>query len=241
MRKGFFVLAAWLAVMVVPMGPVRATVISLDTGIDVGGLPGSTVDFTFSATNTPGDVTNWSGWFLGIQVLPSGPTTGSVTLNALLNPAVNPSLTEPLEISGPGPLIPLASGVSLNGSTDFRSIGIITDPEVDLIFPGSATLNLATLPVTLSGDASGTWNVYVVQQNTTFLKSYYVDELAADLFFGNLPPAATVGESYSIQVGSISVVPEPTGGVLAVLGGGGVAAIAGLRRLRRPRGRTRAW
>jgi len=235
MRKGFFVVAAWLAVMVVPSGPAHAAVINLDTGINVVGLPGSTVDFTFSATNDAGDVTNWSGWFLGIQVLPSGSTTGGITLNPLASPVVNPSLTGNLEVSGPGPSIPLASGISLNGSTDFRSIGIITDPEVNLTFPGSATLNLATLPVTLSADASGTWNVYVVQQPVAFLKSYYVDADATDLVFGNAQPPTLVADSYAIQVGSISVVPEPTGITLGVLGAGAAGVMTHIRRRRQKR------
>ena len=94
---------------------------------------------------------------------------------------------------------------------------------------GKTPYNMGTLGFSASGTASGTWDLYVVQQGGVFFRSFWANGSLADEDFSNLPRGA--GNS-SILIGTINVVPEPGTLSLAALGLGFLLC-AGLVRRRR--------
>ena len=197
----------------------NASVLVLETGKSLSLSPSTSGSITFSAGNDAGDITaDFAGWTLGIQLLPSGTTTGTLTLGTLTQPVSNPMPTGTLSISQPS-LLTLANSAIINTSTSFYQIAVDTiDPILGTVL-GNTSYNLGTLDISASANASGTWNLYAVQQGGSFAQSYWSGSLT-DSDFGNLPSGA--GNS-SILIGTVSVtaVPEPTatwvmGGCLAV-------------------------
>jgi hypothetical protein len=207
----------------------RATTLSLETGKSLDLLPSESGSITLSFTNNAGDITsNFLAWTLGIQVLPAGPVTNSITLGTLAQ-----SVTNPMPIGGfPDIIQPtlttLAGGGTINGLTNFYQIGMQTT-----VFPGTVlsdtSYNMGTLGITASAGASGTWNLYAIQQGGVNFQSFWANGSLADEDFANLPRGA--GNS-SILIGTINVVPEPGTLSLAALGLGFLLC-AGLVRRRR--------
>jgi hypothetical protein len=201
----------------------NASVLVLETGKSLSLSPSSSGTITFSAGNDAGDITaDFLGWTLGIQLLPSGTTTGSLTLGSLTQPVSNPmpdgsagsiTITQPSTFT-------LANSASINNSTTYSQIAIeFVDPLLGTVL-SNTSYNLGTLSINSSANASGTWNLYAVQQAGGFHQSYWTDGSLTDNDFGNLPRGA--GNS-SILIGTVSItgVPEPTqtwvmGGCLAV-------------------------
>jgi hypothetical protein len=199
--------------------PASATTLSLDTGKSLVLNPGTSGSMTFSFTNNPGDINdNFLAYTLGIQVLPAGVVSGTVTLGTLTQPVTNPMPIGTLDFTQPT-LATLKSSGTINGTTNFYNINAATTTALGTVL-GSTSYNLGTLGFTASGGAAGTWNVYVIQQGGADFQSYWTDGSILDSDFGNLPRGA--GNS-SLLVGTITAVPEP--GSLAVAGVAGMMAM----------------
>jgi hypothetical protein len=191
-----------------------ATTLTLDTGKSLTLLQGGSGLFTFSASNDAGDITNnFFGWNIGFQVLPSGVTSGSLNVEELFQPSVNPAVAGDLEFIQPDQVLLLANSASINGSTNFRSMSI-NSLDTLATLQGSTSYNLGNVSFSATLDAAGTWNVYAVQQADPFAKTFWTNGSLADVQFGNLPQSA--GDS-SVLIGTISVtaVPEPSSLLLA--------------------------
>lgn len=204
-RLSIAVLAA--AMLTTFSSPSPASTLTLDTGKSVTLLQGTSGTFTFSATNDAGAITDdFLGWAIGFQVLPSGSTSGLITVGALSSPAVNPMPIGTVQLIQPG-LFPLANSASLNGSPNFYAMGMTSEDTLGSLAEFTS-YNLANVALSASGDAVGTWNVYAVQQAGAFIKTFWNNAATADVTFGNLPQS---GNS-SILIGTVTVtaVPEPS-------------------------------
>lgn len=220
--------ATAFCIQIVPAG---ATVLSLDTGKSLSLSPSTSGNLTFSFTNNDGDITaNFLNWTLGIQVLPSGSVSGNVTLGTLAQSATAPMPIGAFPDTIQPTLLMLAGAATINGSTDFYQIGMQTTVALGTVL-GNATYNMGTLGITASAGAFGTWNVYAIQQGTPH-QSFWTNGSLTEVDFGNLPRSA--GDS-SIQLGTITVVPEPNSLALAALGVGVVTCFLYSRRRRVPR------
>ena len=208
--------------------PASATTLSLDTGKSLSLQPSTTGSMTFSFTNNAGSITDFLSWTLGIQVLPSGSASGTLTLGTLSIPVVNPMPTSFVDGTQPT-LATLANSGTINNSTQYYQISI-QGPGTETIL-GNTSYNMGTLGFTASGAAAGTWNVYAVQQAGVFAESYWFNDSITDTDFGNLPRGA--GNS-SILLGTVTVsaVPEP-GSLAAAAVTGGIAACCAWRRRRK--------
>lgn len=195
---------AFGAALVVPgVSQSNAASLVLDTGKSAVITAGTSTAFGFSTTNADaGNVTNFYSWTLGIQVLPTIGSTGTVSVGSLTSAATNPMPVGSISITQPT----LASlGASINGSTNYYSMGIETTDTLGTLVSGNS-YNLGSLTVNASINATGTWNVYAVQQNTPLQRSYWTDETITDNAFGNL--AFGQGNT-SLLLGTITAVPEP--------------------------------
>jgi hypothetical protein len=104
-------------------------------------------------------------------------------------------------------------GTSINGSPNYYSMGIETTDTLGTLVSGSS-YNLGSLTVNASINATGTWNLYAVQQNTPLQRTYWTDGLINDTAFSNLP----LGQgNISILLGTITAVPEPSVAVFAAI------------------------
>lgn len=206
-------LCATLAALVMA-GPAGATTISLDTGKSLSVSPGASGTFTFSATNDAGAITSdFLGWTMGIQLLPSGTTVGTMTIGALAQSLTNPMPTGVVDISQPA-LQTLALSGTINGLTEYYLIGMAAT-EVLGSLSGNTSYNLGDLTVNASANAQGTWNVYAVQQGGSFYKTYWTNSTLTDVDFGNLVRGPQ-GTNNSILIGTVTAVPEPS--TIALLG-----------------------
>jgi len=206
---------------------VSAATLSLETGKFLELQPGGSGSLTLSLSNDAGNVTNFNGWVVGIQFLPTLGSTGSIALTSLTQPAVNPAVT-----NNPGnPFID--PGVELfdsegdplfvNGSDLFTSVSITSGlPSNTQVLSGSTSYNLGTLTFSASGDAQGTWNLFAINPNELDgQKSWWYTNGLNTVSYGNLTMPGAGSPANSLQLGTISVVPEPGGVVLA---GSAVAA-----------------
>lgn len=203
---GFFLLLASIA-------PASATTLTLGTSTSLSLQPGETGNFTFSATNDAGAITNFLGWAIGFQMVPVDSPTGSLTVGFLTQPVVAPMPPGGIDFTQPN-LVTLGSNAVINGQTQFWSIGASANDDVQTV-NSLATYNLGSVAFTASLDATpgSTWQIHAVQQAGSFIKSYWTDDNFADAVFGNWP-SAPVGNT-SVQIGTISVVPEPSSLMLA--------------------------
>jgi len=231
MHRSIICLPAWLAAWLVPAflaGPLQAATLSLDTGASLSLQPGGTGSLTLALSNDAGDVTNFNGWVLGIQYLPATGATGSLTLQSLTQPLINPAVTN----SPASPLLdPDVEMVNfdgdplfVNGSDFFTTISITSANSNSVqTLAGSTTYNLGTLTFAASPDALGTWNLFAINPNADDgERTYWYSNGLNSFSYGNLPIAAAGEPANSIQLGTISVVPEP--GSLMLVGSAIVAA-----------------
>jgi hypothetical protein len=195
------------------MVPAAATTMTLDTGKLLELQPGQSDNFTFSATNGATEITNLIGWAIGFQVVPIGAPTGSLTVGLLSKPAVSPMPAGEVDLGQPSLGI-LANSAVENGSPNFWGISAAALDDIQIV-NASANYNLGSVNFTLSANATAgdSWGIYAVQQPSTFIKSFWSDDELNPIGFGNwetLP--SPVG---SVQIGTITAVPEPSSLVLA--------------------------
>lgn len=188
---------------------------------------GTTGTLAISVTNVGTSAISLTGLSIGLQLIPDGGPTGSLTLDDFLgtgtawtNPATLPPFGDDLQLG------------DLNGTPSFFQMSITGDYE---LLP-SSTAVLGTVEFTASGDALGTWKLWVVNEWVDgFFPGTAVDD---DGFnqqqFANL--LATEGSlGVTLQIGDIVVAPVPEPSTLAILG----AAAAVLGGMRVVRARTR--
>lgn len=210
----------------------QSATINLDTGKTASVSPGASGAMTFSVTNVDaGNVTDFLGWVMGFQLIPAGGNTGTLSSGSLTAATSDPMPVGTVSVSQPsnGTL-----GTAINSTLSFQSMGIDSTDTLGTVVSGNS-YNLGTLAFTASGDASGAWTVFAVQENSPGLKTYYLDGSANPTQFGNL---AFGQGSVGLALGTITVtpVPEPsTAGLLVVALG---AASIVRRRNRRQRGRV---
>lgn len=198
--------------------PAGAAVIFLNNDISLSLSPGTSGDATFSFRNNVVDITdNFLAWTLGIQVLPSGSVSGGLSLGTLAQADANPMPIGAFPDTIQPTLLTLAGGGTINGSTEFYQIGMQTTVALGTLL-GNTSYNMGKLGFTASPTASGTWNVYAVQQGGANYQSFWTDGSLTDSDFGNLPRGA--GNS-STLLGTVTVVPEP--GSVAILTAFGLA------------------
>jgi len=196
-----------LALTAFSLRPAIATPINIDTGKNLSMSPGTSASLLLSATNASAGtaVTNFNGWTLGLQLRPQTGATGTLTMTGITNAATNRALTNPD--------VPTFSNATLNtatnGTTAYKYLGISNVDNTTTTFSLGQSLNLANLAISSSAGASGNWNLYAVNQSPS--QSAWLDVTGQGIDYGNLP--ATNGTS--VLVGSVAVVPEPQGIVLA--------------------------
>lgn len=211
------------------MVPAAATTMTMDTGKLLELQPGQSDNFTFSATNDAGAITNLIGWSIGFQVVPIGAPTGSLTVGLLSKPAVNPMPAGDVDLGQPAFGI-LANSAVENGSPNFWGISAAALDDVQTV-NSSTSYNLGAVNFTLSANATAgdSWGIYAVQQPSTFIKSFWSDDGFNPIGFGNWQTLPNpVG---SVQIGTISAVPEPSSLMLA----GSAIVAAGWYSWRSPR------
>jgi len=205
-----------------------ATPINLDTGIALDVDPGTTGTATLSATNFANgtQVTNWNAWTVALQLLPNPGATGTMTISGISPPATNGSLANPDAgtFDPSGELFEPA-----NGATAYTAIGFANNTNAVTTWASGQQFNLAGIAFTASGDASGSWTLYAVNQSDTeyFSTTNYFNAVATPFAFGNSP--ATNGSS--LVLGTITAVPEP--GSLTLAAAAGVVGLLALRRRQR--------
>ena len=220
--------------MLLCLQPAHAVdyLLSLETGKSLNLDQNTTGNITFSFTNTGSTITDeFMSWTLGMQVIPSGSVSGNVTIGTLAQAATNPMpIGANPNIYGPV-LQNFIGGATLNGSSIYYTMMMETTVGLGTMNAGTS-YNMGTLGFTASSNAFGTWNIYAVTQETRS-ESFWIDSQMTEWDFTNIPHSA--GTS-SIQVGTITVVPEPGSLALVGLGVGIVTLSACVRRRRLPRG-----
>jgi hypothetical protein len=207
--------------------PATASPINIDTGKSVSVNPGSSGTLTLSLTNEASGtaVSTFNSWAFILQIIPGPGATGTASFTGLVSPTVNPALAAPGE-----PLFDNAytTNVPVNGTTSAYLVGIGNDTSATTTFALGQTYNAADFTVALSPDATGSWAIYALndENNTTA----WLTAGGVATAFGNAPIAAE-GAYTSVQIGTISAVPEPSSLLLA--GSGIVAAGWYARRMRR--------
>jgi hypothetical protein len=222
--------------------------LSLDTGNSLELQPGGSGTFTFSATTGAEEIDDFVFWAIGFQVVPSGSVSGTLSIGvppgalpitspvgtefngALTNPLVNPILNEVTGFDFAQPKVStLSSSGVINGLTTYVGMAGTATDDIPLLSP-TTTYGVGSVSFSASADAQGSWTVYAVQQQGGSLKTYWIDAFNQDRPFENIPFAS--GGNYAIPIGTISVVPEPSGLVLAA---SAILAAAGFewRRTRR--------
>lgn len=205
-------LLAVACLCVVSSLPALASPINLDTGISATVNPGSTGSFTLSMTNEASGsaITNFNSWALILQVIPQPGATGTATITGLTSPLTNPALAVP----GDPPLFDNAytTNVPVNGTINAYQVGLANETNAVTTFALGQTYNAADFTVALSPDASGSWSLFVLndENNTTA----WLNAGGTPTAFGN---SAVAGEGLytSTQIGTISAVPEPSSLMLA--------------------------
>ena len=222
MRRSF--IAIFLVALGIGMAilrPIHASPINVDTGTSVSLSPGSTSTFTVSLTNENAGtaITTFNGWGLILQVIPRAGATGTASFSALASPASNGALADPGEASFDGAYT-LNSAVNGTVAAYLTSIG--NDTPVSTTFALGQTYNIGYFTVLLSGDATpgSIWDVYAL--NDEFDTSSWSTPGGVATAFGNLATPLT-GQYASVQIGTISAVPEPSSFMLtasALVGAG---------------------
>jgi hypothetical protein len=193
-----------------------AAPINLNPNLALSVNPGSTGLWTLSATNQDnGAAANgWKAFAVAMQIIPDPGATGTVTLQSFINPVDNPSI--PAGSAGPASV---SSGVfpqPINGTTSFTSIILGYNDANFTSWPSGQTHNMATITWSASPDASGSWRVYASNPEDNFIdlpQTTWNLPNANDVYFGNVPFVS--GTTSTLQLGTISAVPEPSSLMLA--------------------------
>lgn len=227
LRHRLFVAMVLVAALVAP--DARSATLTLDTGKAVSLQQGATGSFVFSFTNTGTSLADtFLGWTLGVQLLPAGGNTGILTLGDLTQPAANPMPVGPIDVLEPTISI-LVGGATINGTPNYYTMGIAAT-EVAGTVNAATSYNMGDLALTASGNASGVWNVYAVQQSSGE-RSHWgdVNDPFTPIDFSNLARGA--GNS-SVLLGTVTVnaVPEPGSLALCAVAAGLAAACRWRRR-----------
>lgn len=199
--------SAWLG-----WGVALADPLNMDTGKTLSLQPGASGQLTLSLTNlnAGSTINNFNGWSTGLQLIPQVGAVGSATISSAALPATNPALTDP-EV--PLTLLPNQNlSVAANGTTLYSFLASANQSAAVTTFALGQSYNVADLTVTMSGNASGTWSLFAVN-NANGIASW-ADQTGTATNFGNL--AKTNGDAGTVLVGTVSAVPEPEGFVLAV-------------------------
>jgi hypothetical protein len=210
--------------------PVSAeSIINLGTGIQESIEPGGSGSFTFTLSNV-GTTTvpdDFLSWVLGIQLIPLPGTTGTLTLGTLSAGTTNPMPVGGVDISQPA--LRSLGAASINGSSDYYFMQIAAAEQFGTVSVGQ-TYEMGSLALTASPDAQGAWDVYTVQQNGNLRRTYFFDGVNDEKEFGNIP---FNGGDYSLPLGTVEVVPEPSSVALLGLAGLGAGGYALRRRSRK--------
>lgn len=197
-----------------------ASVINLDTGTDTLETlqPGGSGSVIFRLSNDgTTSLDTFTGWNLGLQFIPRAGTTGTLTVGSLSAGSVNPVPVGTTELTQP---VSASLGVvTINGLSTYFNTGSIATAEYSVLAAGS-TYDMGTVGLTASVNALGVWDVYTVQQNTPLFRTYFWND-GLEQMFANVPTGAGPG-NYSVQLGTVAVVPEPS--TLAMLGLAGLGA-----------------
>jgi len=223
LRLSTFAAAVGL-VLVSALPACAESILNLGTGITKVMQPASSDSFSFTLSNV-GTTTapdNFVGWVLGVQLVPRVGTTGTLTPGSLTGGATNPMPPGAIEITQPA-LSTLGSSATINGLTQYYFMGISATEQFGTVAVGQ-TYQMGSLGLTASANALGTWDVYTVQQNNPLFKTYFFDGAAAEQQFGNIPwvVGGTPQGNYSLKLGEVQVVPEPS--TIALLGLAGLGA-----------------
>lgn len=187
---------------------------------------------TITASNAGVDVLALGSLQWGIQLVPQGAVTGSLDATSFSAPATgspwsDPTVTEPVVAS-------LTEG-DINGTLGYYLMSI-TENALDnsgTILPGESR-NLATVSITASNEAFGTWLLYLVNE-TDSETELPLTSITTDAFdsvqFANLLAPAAPSTGLAFHAATFIVVPEPASCLMAVIGGAGVALA--LRRCHR--------
>ena len=231
--KSAFVRRLMLALLALSAVPAFASPINIDTGKNLGLNPGTSGTVTLSLTNASGStsITTFNSWGMILQLVPQTGATGSASFSSLLSPSTNPALTNP---AGPSldDAYTLTSPQNGTTSASLLSIGNIGS-EVTTFAPGQ-TYNIGDLGVQLSGDASGAWDIYALNDENDTTSWMAVPGFGLNAF-GNVPTAAPTAYTSTI-IGTVTAVPEPS--TLVMLAG--AVATSGWIAWRRRRPATRA-
>lgn len=199
------------------------------TGGSMFEQPGTTFNFTVQVTNTSSitSITDFTAFFMGYQLLAEPGSVGTLSIIDVLQPSSSPVLTAGTiaAFSDPVAVLPTA----INGTTAYvsTSLGNDVEPELGDTIDPSETLNLITLQVQASANASGTWKLYAVNASDSGnpVSAWQKVGSGTDFQFGNLPSSPTT----SLHVATIAV-PEPSGLALAGIAALAIAACVARRR-----------
>lgn len=197
---------------------VSASPLNIDTGKTLTIQPGGSGTLTLSLTNLNSGtaISTFNAWSMGLQLLPRAGATGSATIVSAALPATNAALADPEDppLFSPGETL----SVPANGSTVYTLVASGNKTAAETTFSLGQQYNVADLAISLSGDASGAWDLYAVN-NANGIAAWTSAPPVVTSSYGNLPQAD--GNTGSLLVGTVSAVPEPGGFLLA---GTGLAA-----------------
>lgn len=201
-----------LVALLVCCGVASATPLNMVTGKTLGVRPGQTgiLPLSIINVNSGAVVTDFNGWSSGLQLIPQAGATGTATIAAAALPATNAALTDP-EV--PLTLLPNQTlSVAANGTTSYTFITSANQSAATTTFALGQTYNVADLSISLGANASGTWNLYAVNNANGIASWQNPSGTATD--FGNV--AKSNGDAGTVLIGTVSAVPEPEGVTLAV-------------------------
>ena len=206
----------------------HATPLALTTGLFVSMASGTTAVLSLSATNLPGgagDITNFNGFGLALQLIPQAGATGSLQFAGFSLPLADGILPDPGE---PGfELDGITNMAPVNGSTTATPIDLFMDETVAqqaATVPQGVPRNLGLLQIVSSVNAAGTWTLYAV--NDDINRSLWYSPSGDETPFDQLPAV----DGTALTLGTVSIVPEPSAIVFAVAAGGMLAIVARSRR-----------
>jgi hypothetical protein len=198
--------------------PALASPINVDTGKSLGLNPGSSGTMTLSLTNenSGSAITTFNGWGLILQLIPQAGATGTASILSMTEPATNPALTDP----GDPPLFDNAYVLNsaVNGTTDAYQVANGNNTAVTTTFSLGQSYNIGDLLVQLSPGATGSWKLFALNdENNT---GAWLNPQGVATAFGNLA-TPSAGQYASIEIGTITAVPEPASIALIGLAIGG--------------------